>query len=208
MINMKIIVLNLIMIIGVSGPSEWKLKKEESGISIYTRKIEGAQMDEFKGIVSIANTTLTDVLEIILDADNYPALFPDCSEARILKKEGKYYDIHYIYLKSPWPVKDRDAVYESVATISGDGKKAMVSLRPLSGYIKENEDVVRMKNGNGYWELEEDNMHSVKVIYEFHPDPGGDIPSWLANYGAVTNPFKTLINLRKRVSERQQQAVR
>lgn len=208
MIFMKIIVLNLIMIIGLSGLSEWKLKKEESGISIYTRKIEGSQMDEFKGIVLIANTTLTDVLEIILDAENYPALFPDCSQARILKKEGKYYDIHYIYLKSPWPVKDRDAVYESVTTISEDGKKAMVLLRPLSGYIKETEDIVRMKNGNGYWELEEDNMHSVKVIYEFHADPGGDIPSWLANYGAVTNPFKTLINLRKRVSERQPQAVR
>jgi hypothetical protein len=199
---MRIIVLYFLLIIVTAGSSEWKLKKEESGISIYTRKVEGAGMDEFKGIVTIGNTTLARVLDVILDVANYPSLFPDCTEARILKQDGRYYDIHYIRLKAPWPVKDRDAVYETVVTLLDEGKKARVILRPLIGYLNEKEGVVRMNTGGGYWEIEEDNMHNVKVIYEFRADPGGSIPSWLANYGTITNPFGTLINLRQRVSEK------
>jgi hypothetical protein len=199
---MRIVALYCLFIIAFSGSSEWKLKKEEAGISIYTRKVEGARMDEFRGIVTIENTTLTEVLDVILDVAGYPSLFPDCTEARILEQDGKYHDIHYIRMKAPWPLKDRDAVYESVTTISDEGKKARVLLKPLTGYADETKNSVRMNKGSGYWDIEEDNQKNVKVIYEFRADPGGDIPAWIANYGTVINPFKTLINLRRRAYEK------
>jgi hypothetical protein len=199
--HIKILLLTFFLITGFSGNEEWKLRKEESGISIYTRKFETSSFEEFKGIVSINNTTLTEVLEIILDIKNYTSLFPDCIEAKVLRQVGKYYDIHYVRMRAPWPVKDRDAVYESITTISGNGKYAKVLLNPVGSYAEERKDIVRIQKGTGYWELEEDTFRNVKVTYVFHADPGGNIPAWLANSIVVENPFKTLINLKNRASE-------
>ncbi len=38
--------------------SDWDLKKEKSGIEIYTRSLEGSSFDEFKGVTTIENSNL------------------------------------------------------------------------------------------------------------------------------------------------------
>lgn len=184
------------LIINSASATEWKLKKEDTGIEIYTRSAEGSSFDEFKGLMTLSNTSLADVLDVILDVSNYTNLFPDCISAEILKQDGKYYDIHYFAVKAPWPVKDRDAVYESITTVSDDGKHARVELKPLGDYVKEKKGFIRLHKGTGYWELEEISSNTVLVTYQFRGDPGGKIPAWLANSTVVSNPFQTLTNLR------------
>jgi hypothetical protein len=182
--------------------ADWQLKKEKSGIKIYTRSFEGSSFEEFKGLTVIPGLTLTKVLEVILDVKNYDRLFPDCMNPKILKQAGKWYDIHYIQTKGPFPVKDRDSVFEQRTEIDKNGKHARVTLIPLPDYIAENKDMVRVRNGSGFWELEEDNNGNVKVTYQFHGEPGGNIPSWLANSFVVTHPFQTLMNLKNRFIEK------
>jgi hypothetical protein len=180
--------------------SDWTLKKNSSGIVIYTRSIEGSDFDEFKGVTVITDATLNEVLNVILDVKNYDDLFPDCINPRILKQDGKWYDIHYIQTKGPFPVKDRDSVFEQVTVIDQDGKHARIILKPLPDYIAENEDMVRIRKGSGFWDLKEDEHKYVTVTYQFHGEPGGDIPSWLANSFVVSHPFETLKNLRSRLN--------
>lgn len=131
----------------------WELRKQKSGIEIYTREIEGSSFDEFKGLTTITNTSINKVLEVILDVNNYTFLFPDCMTAKILEQKGKYYDIHYFTIKAPWPVKNRDAIYEATTTISENKKYAKVVLIPLGNYMEEKKGFVRMYKGNGFWEL-------------------------------------------------------
>jgi len=194
----KYLVLILLFFHPISD-SEWDLKKEKDGIQIYTRSIEGSSFNEFKGITVIQNSSLTDVLDVILDVKNYESLFPDCKNPKVLKQDGKWYDVHYVLTKGPFPVKDRDSVFEQITVIDKNEKHALVTLNPLPDYIPEKEDVVRVKNGSGFWDLEEDANNNVNVIYQFHGEPGGDVPAWLANSFVVTHPFKTLENLKKRL---------
>lgn len=181
--------------------SGWNLKKDKSGIEIYTRTVEGSSFNEFKGVTIIKNTTLHEVLDVILDVKNYGNLYPDCLNPRILKQEGKWFDIHYIQTKGPFPVKDRDSVFEQKTVVDKEGKHALISIIPLPDYIPEKKEMVRVRKGSGYWELEEDLNGDVKVVYQFHGDPGGDIPSWLANAFVVTHPYKVLTNLTNRVKK-------
>lgn len=74
-------------------------------------------------------------MNVILDVDNYTNLFPDCIKAKILEQNGNYYNIHYFNIKAPWPVKNRDAIYESVTTLADNGKYAQVDLKPLGNYL-------------------------------------------------------------------------
>jgi len=194
------ILINLFFLITAFG-SDWVLKKDKSGIQVYTRSIEGSLFDEFKGITVIPEVTLAEVLDVILDVKNYESLFPDCLNPKILKQNGKFYDVHSIEVKAPWPVKSRDAIYEQRTIVSADQKHARIELNPLPDFTEEQDEFLRIQKGTGFWELEEDADKNVTVTYQFHGDPGGDIPSWLANSFVVTQPFQTLTNLRNRLEK-------
>ena len=179
---------------------EWQLKKEKNGISIYTRSVTGSAFAEFKGITTIENSNLPEVLAVISDIKNFTTLFPDCMNPKILKQEGEHNFIHYSQTKGPLTIKDRDCIMEQKTVIDKGGKHAIISLKPLPGYIPENNDMVRVRKGSGFWEIEEDNGR-VKVVYQFHGEPGGEIPAWLANSFVEIQPFETLTNLRKRLKK-------
>jgi hypothetical protein len=179
-----------------SVSTDWKLRREESGVKIYTRNIQGSPFEEFKGTVTIPNASLTGVLDVIMDVKNYPVNFPNCGSAKVLEQKGKYNDIHYITIKAPWPVTDRDAIYEATTTFSQDGKHAQVKLSPRGDYEQENKNYIRVHNGSGFWTLDEIKPGMVQVVYQFHADPAGEIPAWIANSVIVINPLKTLESLR------------
>jgi len=179
-----------------SVTTDWRLRREESGVKIYTRNVQGSPFEEFRGVVVINNTSLTGVLDIIMDVKNYPNNFPNCGSAQVLEQRGKYSDIHYLTIKAPWPVTDRDAIYEAETTFSQNGKRAEVKLIPRGDYKEENKNFIRVHNGPGFWSLEEIAPRTVQVVYQLHPDPAGEIPAWIANSVIVLNPLKTLESLR------------
>jgi hypothetical protein len=181
--------------------SDWILRKDKSGIEVYTRSVEGSSFREFKGKTVIKNVTLIEILDIIMDIKNYESLIPDCMNPRVLEQDGKWHVIQYTQTKTPFPVKNRDSIFEQRAEIDNNGKHARVIIKPLPDYIAETKEMVRIRKGTGFWDLEADESGNVSVTYQFHGDPGGDIPSWLANSFVVTQPFKTLENLKRRVEK-------
>ena len=195
----KILIL-VLLAVGFFQEPEWQLKKEKNGISIYTRSVAGSAFDEFKGVITFENSSLEEVLAVISDIKNYTTLYPDCMNPKILKQEGKHNFIHYSQTKGPLTIKDRDCIMEQKTVIDKEGKHAIINLKPLPGYIPENKDLVRVRDGGGFWEIEE-NKSNVKVIYQFHGEPGGDIPAWLANSFVETQPYQTLLNLRNRLKK-------
>ena len=195
--KISILLISSFLIFSVNEKSEWKKRKEKSGIVVYTRTIEGAPMDEFKCETTFTNTNLTEVLSVISDIEDYPRWLPDCMEAEVLHKKEEYHSIHYIAIKAPWPVTKRDAIYEMTTTLNSENTFARIDLEPRGDYIGEKKNFVRLYKGCGFWELEEMKENMVKVTYQFSGDPGGKVPVWLANSYVVSNPFHTLSNLRK-----------
>ena len=186
----------ILLSVNAASNSDWKLRREEAGVKIYTRTIAGSPFEEFRGEVTIAHTSLTGVLDIIMDVKNYPKNFPNCGSAQVLVQKSKYDDIHYITIKTPWPVTERDAIYEAATSFSQDGKHAHVKLTPRGDYREESKDFIRVHNGSGFWDLEEIAPNTIQVVYQFHADPAGEIPAWIANSVIVINPLKTLESLR------------
>ena len=67
---------------------------------------------------------------------------------------GKYDTMHYLKTAAPFPVSDRDGVYEQRATIAPDGSTARLALRALPDRLPVNKGLVRIPKGNGSWTLE------------------------------------------------------
>jgi hypothetical protein len=188
-----------LLVLMPSPVAEWELKKDKDGIAVYTRQLAGSELEEFKAVITLKNTTLLKVLGVITDVPGYVGLFPNCSEAKVLERTDRYNTVHYMVTDAPFPVGDQDGVYQQRTTIVANGTKARVELSVLPKRLPVKEGLVRVPGGSGHWELEQLGT-TVLVSYQFHGEPGGAVPSWLANSFIVDHPFETMKNLRSRVA--------
>jgi hypothetical protein len=54
---------------------------------------------------------------------------------------------------------------------------------------------------DGFWKFTPKGADQIEVTYQVHTEPGGDVPSWLANKFVVDAPFNTLKALRERAEK-------
>ncbi|WP_421754284.1 START domain-containing protein [Croceimicrobium sp.] len=175
--------------------SKWELRKNEAGIKIYTRAVEGSALDEFKAHAEFA-FPMEKIVAILEDADHFKDWMPNCSHSKLIKREGpKQY--HYTITSAPFPLDDRDCYYRFSYERTADQVK--ISMDGLPDYGPKKEDMVRIPSVKGYWLFEKLGPQKTKITYQVLANPGGSIPGWLANAGSVDSPFNTLKNLRKRL---------
>lgn len=171
--------------------ADWQLKKEESGIQVYTRSGEGFDLDEFKG-ETILNHSIKDIVSVLKSVGTHSEWIANCTKAELLKNRG---DKMWVYsvTAAPFPVSDRDGIAVFYFQPIKDGMR--VRLEGAADYLPEKEDFVRIPFLKGFWLLETRGENKTKITYQVHADPGGSIPTWLANATAVNNPLETLKNL-------------
>ena len=158
-----------------SGPAghteDWRLVIDREGISIFTRAMPGSPVDEFKGTVTI-KTTLEALGEIMKDIPSQPRWIADCILGRELKKLNDNTVITYSVYKSPWPVKDRDAVIQAVYYTDPKRRSFSIQLSSLEKYLPEGENMVRITGLKGIWIFQERAGGEVSVIYNIRFNPG------------------------------------
>lgn len=182
----------------ISFAQKWNLAKDEDGIKVYTRTIEGSSFKEFKGITDLEGN-LESFVSVLRDVPNFTVLFESAAAPKLLKREGDTLQIHYLQTETPWPVTNRDGVYEYVYKYNAAQKELFVSLRALPDYTDVNKDLIRVPKATGFWKAKDLGNGKINITYQLHAEPGGSIPAWLANSGAIDLPFNTLTNLKKRI---------
>ncbi|NNF02094.1 MAG: hypothetical protein HKN22_05380 [Bacteroidia bacterium] len=178
--------------------SEWKLAKEKDGIQVFTRKSESSALKDSR-VSGEVNAQPEVVASIIMNIDLYPEWVPTCLHAEVLERKGKGL-IYYAEYKAPWPVANRDMIVK-IDKQDREGGDIYIDMVGLSDYIDEKNKKIRIPEFRGYWLLEKTEDNTTLATNEFHTDPGGSIPAWLANMTAVDNPLKTFRGLRERVTD-------
>ena len=75
-----------------------------------------------------------------------------------------------------------------------------MSIEVLDDYLEENDKYIRV-SGNGYWKVKVVAKNKLEVIFLMQVDPGGAVPSWLANLFVEDTPFNTLTNIKKNIDQ-------
>ena len=179
-----------------AGNGAWELEKNEDGIKIYTRTVDGENIREFKALTTIAASRKI-IAKIIVNINDYVNWYPDISEATIMKKigDGQYYV--YNVLDLPWPASDRDGV--SKMTITKSEGTTLINMKSINGLIDESDDYVRITKSYGFWKLKTVGRET-SVHFQYFASPGGSLPDWIINMFIVDNPFETLTLLKKKVA--------
>lgn len=173
---------------------DWSLSKDKNDVKVYTRSVAGEALKEYK-VITVLNCSKEQAIQNIMNWGNYVNWLDGCIEARLLKRIGDDESIGYYVVDAPWPVSDRDLIISLKRRI--DGPKTYIDITALPTYMAEKDGLLRLKRFNGYWTIVDLGNGRVEVTQQMWADPGGSIPSWLANATVTDNPYNSFSNLKK-----------
>lgn len=186
----------LSLLLAIAAQAEdWQLAKDESGIKVYLKEVPGSQYKAYRGVATI-KASLAAVRVLQEDVSGSCAWIHECQEQKLLKHEAGENWV-YTRFKTPWPVTPRDSILH-VTTQEGSDGSLTRTLKGMPEYLPAENGFVRVAAVEGFWKLTPKGSDAVEAVYEVHTEPGGSVPSWLANSFVVEAPFNTLQALRKR----------
>lgn len=186
----------LIVLLNSAMGQEWNLVKTADGIDVYTRENPNSSFNAFRAEMTL-ETTIEEIEYILKNLDKYKDVFPDTEELTILKRINENKHIQYSHTDAPWPVSDRDGVFEVTFEKSPSDGSLVSTARALPTYIPEKNGIVRIQKSTSSWQAMPKENGKIQIMYEVEAEPGGNIPEWLANSTVSELPYNTFVNLRK-----------
>jgi len=179
--------------------ADWKLAKDKDGVQVYLSEVPGSRYKSFRGVTLVkADVSTLGHLQENLRVSC--AWLYACAQMRLLKYSDEAIWV-YLDTKLPWPAAPRDLVLKVSTEETPDG--GMIRhLQAAPDYIPPVKDRIRVPSVSGTWQMVPKGPKLTEVTYEMRGEPGGSVPSWLANQFVVDAPFESLRML-KVVAEHQ-----
>jgi hypothetical protein len=178
--------------------ADWEPVGERDGISVWTRRLPGAELKDFRGRMDV-DKPLAAVVAALTDFPAYTQWFLHMREVKVLESHALTEVFIYFVVDGVWPVSDRDAVAR--AEVSQDSHTLAIRMMLVAApqKIPPVPGRVRMPALRSGWELTPLSPTATRVEVIGSADPGGMIPLWLANAAAVIMPRATLRELRRQL---------
>jgi len=177
----------------------WEEVARADGIVVHTRDVPGRDLAVFRGTGAV-RASIYEVMAVLGDSGRRTEWQHRCAAARTLKRTSEFKRIVYNRTDAPWPVTDRDVVLATHLRVLEPDRVLLVEFRGVSSALQPKvSGVVRMPYLKGHYKLTKLASARTRVEYQVDADPGGWLPSWLANRANRDLPLKTLRGLRRQV---------
>ncbi|MGV8916627.1 MAG: START domain-containing protein [Pseudomonas sp.] len=184
-----------VLVAAAAQADDWQVAKDEAGIKVSLSEVAGSQYKAYRGVTTI-KASVAKLRGLLEDASGSCAWIHECKSQKLLKQDGAK-SWTYSQFNTPWPVTPRDSVMMVTTEEGADGSLT----RKLQGqptYIPEVKGFVRVAQVEGFWKFVPKGTNQTEVTYQVHTEPGGSVPSWLANKFVVEAPFNTLKGLKEK----------
>lgn len=180
--------------------AEWTSVSERDGIGVWTRRLPGAQLKDFRGRMDV-DKPLDTVVAVLTDFHAYAQWFLHMREARVLEGHSLSDVAIYFVIDGVWPVSDRDAVARAEVSQDPQTLAIHMMLQATPQRIPPVAGRVRMPLLQSGWELTPLSPTTTRIEVIGSADPGGLVPLWLANAAVVMMPRETLKGLRRQLAQ-------
>ncbi len=185
-----------ILLVSAYGQENWSMRQDKNGIKVFSRATEKAGFDEFRATMQL-NQSIHSFLAVLLDVENLDKWAYNVKNAHLLKVMGDSVQIYYSEVSMPFPFTNRDGIYMNRFTWKNDSSLLLIDIEILPDYMGKKEKYVRIPYGKGFWRVKVRDDKQLDITFQMQVDPGGNIPSWLANMFITTTPTYTLTKLRE-----------
>jgi hypothetical protein len=192
------IVLNVCISQSLYAADGWKLIKNTDGIEINSRPHKGSGINEYKGITTISDVSFDVLYAMISYTPTHNKLMHTCYEASIIKPWEKGRQINYFKFKSPWPLWDRDLIYDSRGRIDPkSGNMIVVCKAVKEPLVSLRDEFIRIIDSEHMWILEKLGSGKIRASYYNYTDPHcGSVPDMIVNSNIKDVTYYSLLNIR------------
>lgn len=173
----------------------WERLKHKKGVEVFKKEIPGSKVVAFRG-ETILNGTVAQVFNILLDNSRRKEWVDRLEESVILEEKSSHEYTIYQQFFLPWPLKNREFVYQGNAYIDRHTKDVVIHMQSTDKHPpiphSNRKDAVRAELKSSYYYLTKLGENQTKVVVEVHSDPKGHIPAWVVNLVQSSWPVKTL----------------
>ncbi|KQC06284.1 MAG: hypothetical protein APR62_01260 [Smithella sp. SDB] len=187
----------------IYADDDWKLVKNADGVEVYVRPYKNSKINESKGIVTVPASTDI-VYAIISYAPLHKRLMHGCYDSFLIQPWENGCQVHYFAFKAPWPLWDRDLIYETCAKLDHETGNIVVTSRVVeNASVPIKDKVVRVTDSNNTWTLEKLGPEKTRITYQNYLNPGVAkiIPQTFVNFICKDVPYYSLVNMRNLVKE-------
>jgi len=181
--------------------ADWKVVKQNSGVTIYSRPHPGSHLKEFKAVGEIDAATKT-VHKVIDDVEAYSSFMPYTAECRVIERDS---DSILAYQRvSPKIVSDRDYTLriQKKSWPVENGVAYLDRWKPANERgPAEKSGIFRVKVCEGSWLLEPADEGKTRATYSVFTDSGIVGPAFIANTISTTGITKLFAAVRKQVKD-------
>lgn len=174
--------------------NDWTLEKSKDGVFVYTRPKSGSKFKEFKALTQV-NADMNTCLNVMRDVAHFKDWMHDAEKVELLKKFNDNHFVYYVETKAPWPVENRDAIYEFKLFQLKNGNYKVTVKAASNDYKAKKKGITRIEELDGYWIFTAKEDH-ILAMFQMHANPGGNMPGWLVNSGVVDSPYHSMLNYR------------
>ena len=179
----------------------WRLRVNKGGIQAYTRPVDGSAILEFKASV-IVDAPLSQVIALFEDVKKMTSWFYQCTASRIIQEgaDGQS-KIVYIILHLPWPVTERDCIFQISKSVDSTAAVLNYTIVALADRLPADRARIRIPYLKASWRFSSLADGKTEIYFQQHSDPGGFIPTFISNSIVVDMPYNSLKNLRALIKE-------
>ncbi len=197
------ILLLLCLTLNLFASSPTKLKWEQIDrdecIDVFRKVVRNSNLVAFKGIGEI-DAPLGKVLWVLLDYKHRTDWVDRLKTTIILEKDNNPFEyVAYQEFKLPWPLSNRDYVYQGKAEKVGNN--IVLNMHSVKRDCAPKTVGVRAELHHSSYTMEPINNKKTRLIVEIYSDPKGSLPKWFVNLIQKNWPLKTLKGIRKQVKK-------
>lgn len=175
------------------------LRLKNDWLKIFTCPVPSSDFLSFVGVAEL-DASRDAVLALLYDIESATEWVWKTSEMRLLQElsedDGR---VVYQLVSAPWPVTDREIISRSEGFMDPETGEAYISIEGLPDFLPPDSRYVRVPRLTGAWNITPLGEDRCRVVFRLHIEPGGEIPSWLANIAVIDTPYHTLCNLKEMV---------
>lgn len=187
-----------VLMVSAAHAENWQVAKNEDGIKVSLSEVKDSEYKAYQGVTTI-KAPIAKVRGLQEDVAGACKWIHECKSQKLLKTEGDK-SWTYTQFSTPWPVTPRDSILQVTTTVGADGTVTR-TLKEEPKYLPEEKGFVRVSQVEGFWKMVPKGADQTEVTYQVHTEPGGSVPSWLANKFVVDAPFNTLKALKERAEK-------
>lgn len=176
----------------VHADGEWRLRKDEDNIRVYTKNVDGSPFDAVRTVTVMQDVRLSALAALIIDAEACSSWASRCVESYIYQRLSETDAYVYTHSNMPFPIKNRDMLTHAVWRQDATSLTVRVDSEATTGILDDIAGRLRLTQVELGWIFRPLETGAVEISNEAHIDPGSGLPGWITNLLLVSTPYETM----------------